>query len=219
MYTPRTVLAISLLMISSMQNLFATPITINGQNINEILTPGQTLLYENPTATNVTFSFKNGALEIGDTVLEQVESVATYRTELENNKHLLSQHSAGNRLISRSGGAISFNGAYITGGEQVILETGTALELYDAIVQSKEVIFACNSLKVGACFVDAPVLQIESSCPQSLIKIIRFTFNTELSARACIQGIIDFARNETDGAFIVLGAHKAEILLAPQAFE
>jgi hypothetical protein len=210
---------VSVLMLSSIQSLLATPITINGRNINEILTPEQVLQYENLTATNVAVSLKDGALEIGDMVLDNLEAITTYRNELENNKHTLTQHAGGTRLASKSASALSFYGAYVTGDEQVVLDAGANLEIYNAIVQSKEVIFACNTLKVRACFVDAPILQLESSSPESLIKIIRFTFNTEQSAHACIQGILDFARNQTEEPFIALGACKAEIAFAPHAFE
>lgn len=95
---------------------------------------------------------------------------------------------------------------------------GSNLTLFDVILKSKEVFFESNKFDIHSCFIDADTLQLETSDPQSIFKAIRFTFNKNLPIIKCIQGILDFTSNETDGIFFVLGAQKVEILLSDRAF-
>ena len=221
MYIQRDSCVASLLMFFAMPGLCATPITVNGTNINEVIKPGEYLSCTNKTQSqgNMVFSLKNGMLEVEGIELENIELIKSRRNKLEENKHRLTGYNAKTVIDLRSGKHISFDSAYFNGGEKVILAAGTTIEIYNSIVKSPEVVFACSALKLRDCFMDTPTLQIKSVSPHSLIKAIQITFNKESSVPPSIHGALDFACNEIEAEFMVLGASAVDFYLAPEAFK
>jgi len=194
-------------------------VTINGQNLKEIIKPDQVLVYENEKANHIAIRIQDGAIEIGQLdIQDDIKRVKQFYSEFQAKKDQLSLQSAKETYTSRSGAHMKVDGAYITGGKNIILEAAN-VDIANSILQSKDIIIRSNhSFKAYTCFVEADTLVLESS-PNSLFDI-RFTFSKNPAVPPLVQGTIDFWSNKTDGgAFVVVGACKVEISFAPRAFE
>lgn len=193
-------------------------VTINGNDINTITSPGNTLMYKNVATNNIFISVKNGAIEIGSLRLNNYQGVKDFLKDLETDKDQLYQNVSKDRVTITSGAHIRLNGAYISGDNQVLLEAKSFVEITDAILKSKEIVLIGNDLNLERCFIDSDVLQIEATSPNSVFKILRFTFDKSTAIPATVQGKIDFANNETGEDFLITGANQVEIIFADHAF-
>lgn len=188
---------------------------INDKDINEYIKPGQSITskYENPT--DIVLKLKNGRLEIETAILQNPQEVPERFNKLK--KCNLNECSSGKSYIARSR-TISLEGTYISSNEDIFLVASSNLELFGVILKSKEIFLGCNALDVQDCFIDANAIQIEISSPESMIKIIRLTFNKSSSILNMIEGKVDFSLNEIDGVFLILGLQRIDIVFSDKAF-
>lgn len=194
-------------------------ITINGEDINTLIKPEESLVYSSPGYDNICLRIKDGNIEIVHYELTNTETIKTFFNELESHKEELSRYTSKDTVSFSSGANISFEGAYISGDNKVLFNAQAAIEIVDSILKSKRVCLISSILKVHGCFLDTDVLHLQSNSPESLFQVIRFTFNKSIPFPALIQGQIDFAKNTTDGDFLVVGVQKVEFQFAPQVFK
>lgn len=194
-------------------------ITINGQELKEIIKQGQVLIYENQKANHIALRIQNGAIQIGQLdIQDDITRVKKFYDEFRENKAHLSCQSANETYTSYAGARMTIDGAYITAGKDIDIRAAH-VSTFNSILQSKDIHILCSSdFKAYTCFMDADTLTLES--PLSLFQAIRFTFSKDPSVPPLVQGTIDFLREKTDdGALVVIGACKLEISFSPQVFE
>src|SRR5579863_413608 len=197
-------------------------VKVNGKDLREILHPGQLLIYTNNEVNNVALKIEGGSIETGVIELSDndIQESTTYYNLLELRQHEMSRRIATTGIHTKVGVDAYFHTAYISGGEYVKLDVGSQLDLKDAILKSKEILTRCSKFCAHYCFVDTNTFMIHSNAIGSLIKAIRFTFTRGLPVSACVEGILDFARNETlGGPLLAMGAQKVEIEFSPEAFK
>lgn len=101
------------LVISAINTVSAASLIINGQDVNEHIKPGQTIIYEFES-THIAFKLQNGTLDIGSTELKNLESLEDHFKALEKNKHSLTQYNSGKHCNFRSGLSTSLKSTYMT---------------------------------------------------------------------------------------------------------
>lgn len=195
-------------------------IMVNNQDINNLIKPGQVLMYDCPDADNIFMRIKDGNITIGGWELTNVAEAQAFFNELNNNKNEFSQNIAPDMISLKTEKNMSIKKAFFSSDKGIIFDVGAQINLDTLILQSKEkVAFLANQLNIQNCFFNVPWLQIESNIPNSLCQVIRFTFNKDISFSVCAQGHINFESNETLQDFIVIGASQVEILFSPEAFK
>ena len=203
----------------------SSAMTINGKKIKELIKPGQVLTYNDQGADNVVVRIKNGNIEIGSYNIKDADrmKVREFYQMLCSNKDKLVQRISPDTVEIRALGDITVKGAYYSGDEEVVLESCSDLTITDAILRAKQV--ACIGKTIhfaNGCFLETNRLQLESKVPSSLCKIIRFTLAKNSEFPSSVQGKLNFGTfctDETTQELLVVGANKAEIVLAEQAFE
>ena len=79
-------------------------ITVNGQNLKEIIKPDQVLVYENQRSNHIALRIQNGAIEIGQLdIQDDIKRVKQFYDEFQEKKDQLSLQSAKETYTSRAG--------------------------------------------------------------------------------------------------------------------
>lgn len=193
--------------------------TVNHADINSILKPDQVLTYTvQPQNNNVSMTFKDRDLNIGEIVLTNVQIISNKLRDLKKDSKL-TKFSA--KLVALNNGAIATHaGAMITGMDEIQLRSSLALGVTSAILRSPKIFLVADHFNLQACFIEgAEFVQLESSSPGALFRIVRFSFSKGNKMPNFIQGIISLDTGKIDGELIVAGVNKIEILLGEQAFK
>lgn len=216
--------AVLILMLSLSCANVAQAVTINGQDINEVLRSNQVLVYDNTHSQGISLSADaQGNVAIGSMRLTpECERYAfRYYTELEAWQDRMSQN-RGKALCFRSSKSMHHEGAYIEGVESIALSSGTSLAFSNSILRSVDVYLEAPSIAFVDTFVDADTITLASTSPDALIESISIFFERESGIVPLVVGAIDFKANEIMGSvrqgMTIVGVRKVVISFAPHAF-
>lgn len=195
------------------------PITVNGQNINDIIKQGQALVCMAPIADHfLALQMKDGNMEIESFTFANSAFVQGELARITERKAQSPQ--VRGRIVEMKSNSLSFNGSWATAEESMILEGRAIIRFVDRFLHSKKIELIGNKMEFDRCYIDTDELIIQTNVPGSCCKIIRVTFKKDSSVLKGLQGCIDFANNETYGDYDLrlMGVEKIEIQFAPHAF-
>lgn len=207
-----------LLMFASVTTVQAK-ITINHNDINSILQPGQVLTYTvEPQIDNVSLTFKGQNFNIGTVNINQPQVVTNKLREIKKDPKL---NNVSSKVVNLNLGAIAAqSGSKIVGAEEILMKANIALGVTNSILRSPKVYLIANHFNLQACFLEgAEFLQLESVAKDALFRIIRFTFKKGGKFPDFAQGVISLDSGKIEGSLIVSGVSKVEILLDDAAFK
>ena len=188
-------------------------ITINDQDINNVLKPGEKLFCESSASDNIAFVIENGNLKIGSARINNVKDVFNRFVEFNNEPH-------GKMIGPRwyiSGSVL--NDQHVSSDKELIIDARNSFVVAEAVLQSKKITMITDAINCGNCFIDSDELIIKVRSADASYAVIRLIRNKYSQNPMVIGGNIDFANNGANGALIVLGAQYASVAFNPDAFK
>ncbi len=204
-------------------HITAAPLTVNGQDINEIATPDQFVSFS-PTQDNhaIFIQLHNRELTIMPYIIEP-ESMAKFRhlyVELLNQKSSLAKMVAREKtLLLNSKNENIHKGAYLYSKEEIALKAGTLLKLQHAILVSNKITLETKQLEASSCYFPYHgEIKIKGNSEQSMIQEIIFNL-PEREEPCFLQCKLDLESGSTEDPVICFGADEVGIRLHPDLFE
>ncbi len=201
--------------------MFTTPITVNGQKLTDICRPGELVSYESSQdADNITFDFKNGALEIGSVSLRNLQEIIEKRDYLEKNKESLDVLEGESKVpkslaLVKSAADSDIRNEYLQGTEEIIVKAENCLEIENSLFDAKGTYIIAQQVNFNNCFFvqHMETLQLMGNTDDALFQALRFTFKKNIAQPYLAHGYINLGNHQdTPSSFIVIGAQCLDIL-------
>lgn len=225
-FIKKTVLLSGLLLIA---HCGAVPVTVNGEDINEIVQPGEVFSYES-TKEQKAFFFKNGNLKIGSVFCQFESTLADWM------KEKYEELSSGRMSRLSNGDTIQLQGEreneHVQTNKTIIFtpsDGSDTVKIENMILQAKVIIYLAKKIELVNCFVKgSSVVLFVSSSQNSLFKAIQFNFASDESGQEkdqniekvhLINGTIDMETGAMPEQLVATGADRIAFLLNDQAFE
>jgi len=194
-----------------------TAITINNQDINEILKPGESMRYTARVgADNIAFEFENGNLSVGSAVVNNAQTIFNRFVEFSNEQH-------GSMRMNRLtvGGSSQFlDGQHISSlDEELVIDAKNNFLINEVLLKSKTVAVITDRVECGVCFVDSDELVLVARSPQALCAIVRFSRDQQSKKPMVLSGQMNFADPNSNERLVVLGAKDMTIVFSSDAFK
>jgi hypothetical protein len=197
----------------------AAGFTFNGQDITNIISPGQTLVFtpEGQTVDNVYLNLKKSYAQGGYVSVEneEIKSANLAFAELKSNKKDLMPF---RKILAVTSDNWTCNGEYFKLSEKISALITNSICLKNTLLLVPDVELSARHLLFQNVGCDARSITLLSAEPASVYRMIRFTFGDQKIIPSAIQGIIDFTKDETTEPLIVLGATEVEILFSDSVF-
>ncbi len=198
---------------------YSSAVTVNGKELASIISSDQLLVCtinpEEEADTNVFLSLEKEDITVEPRTVCNIETVKSNFKAIKTKDSLYRMTSG--KSINFNGKVINFDGARLSAKEEIVY-CGETINFAHATFKSKKVVFVADKFKFRTCFINTDTFQLETSDPDSIIKLIKFKFNKDISIPNGIEGEIDFTAKELSGTLLALGATEISILFNSHAF-
>lgn len=195
-------------------NIFA--IKINGSELNDIIKPYQSFIYEVDNDL-VSISMKDENINLESLKLDNAEEIKLDFDKLNKEGENNNYPKRVEWLMNFRNSSVDCQSRYCNSDQPISIKAGNNVNILNSLLKAPSISVFCKKIDIN-CYSDTNIFQIESTTPDSLCNIIRFKFKKDRPFPAFLKGKMDLENNLTEGSFIAGGIETIEIVFSSKLF-
>ena len=209
MLTNKKALSIILFATLSSSELFS--LTVNGNDIRNIVHPGETLrINAKDSTTHIAFEHHNGELIVGTSDKAPIRQVRNRKKELD---RALATSSFTGKSMTIACADSDIQGRRLTAREKLTIgQKGGTVSITSCIIEAPKALFIGKTIDLVECFANkTPEVIIYSADKDAFFEYIIVTFSKNPKVPPMIEAHLDMESGSMDGPFVAFGAKRITI--------
>lgn len=210
-----------LLLVFAVVNMYPV-LTVNGQNISELIKPNQAMActLSGGGVGNLAFKYEKNNINLGKFASPDENVVKRRRAEIWQKVRDGYATNLTTKSIDIQSGSIHYKASYLQGNEKIYMQATGALKLISSTLHSPDITLIAQQVDFAGLFVEGgSTLQLESNSDTALFKAIKISFDKDCQDPALLQGTINLETGEMSETFIAFGVTEIAILLNESVFK
>ncbi|MCL4380093.1 hypothetical protein M1466_01190 [Candidatus Dependentiae bacterium] len=210
-----------LLLVFAVVNMYPV-LTVNDQNISELIKPSQALSCKlsGGGVGNIAFKYADNNITFGRFASPDENVVKRERMEIWQKVRGGYATNLTTKNITIRSGSIHYTASYLQGNEKIYMQATGALKLIGSTLHSPEITLVAQQVDFAGLFVEGgSTLQLESHSDTALFKAIKISFDKDCQEPALLQGAINLETGEMSETFIAFGVTEIAILFNESVFK